>query len=234
MPSTLADDTQHDYDFLVRNSAFEWLISRITAILALSSEVKTDLSTRAALLECIGNSDHFSLHTKWSLGAFFESQYEDPEHVELASVVCICGTLSVAQAVSVGQYIGMVWPDLGDAVLKGMSAALKNISGRQKGKLGRKYLVLRDENYAPKFKWLTTTDSLSSWWWCIYDHFAGRRYTHRHQCKPRCGTRGLRDHRVAGDRMSSLSIARTDRSVYAHRDHRTRRFHFFLFHRIRD
>lgn len=133
LPSLSTSGDQQDQDYLAEHAAFDWLIHRITVAMALESDMKTDQTVRSALLECIGSRRRFSLRLQWDLRDFFESQYEDAEHVELSSVICICGTVSNAQAVSVGEYVDMVWPDLGSTVLKAISAALRSVSGRHKG-----------------------------------------------------------------------------------------------------
>lgn len=133
-PSGLsALDGEKEYAYLVEHAAFGWLVNRITVAMTTSDDTKTIDATRAALFERISNNERFSLRVDWALRDFFESQFEDTEHVELASVICICGTISRPQALSAGEYVDMIWPELGLQVLKGISTALQNVSGKQQG-----------------------------------------------------------------------------------------------------
>ena len=127
-------DFEQDYTYLTEHLAFAWLVNRIRVAMSTSNDTDAIDTTRTALIQCIGGNNCFSLRLEWDLRNFFEDQYEDAEHVELGSVICICGTISRAQALSVGEYLDMVWPEMGPQVLESISAALKTFSGKHEGK----------------------------------------------------------------------------------------------------
>lgn len=127
-------DVEDCYTYLIEHAAFAWLVNRIAVAMATSTDTKTLDITRTALLGCIRCNNRFSLRLEWDLRDFFEDQYEDADQIELSSVICICGTVPCVQALSAGEYIDMIWPKLGLEVLKGMSTALKNASGKHQGK----------------------------------------------------------------------------------------------------
>ena len=121
------EDVRKALQFLTEGREFQWLLRRIKTASSLENTGNINSNVRQALTQKRGSTE---MVMQWPLRRFLSSQFGNLAEVSLSSVICIVGHPTRSQATTCGEYVGLVWPEVGTELLRFLTDAV-----RREGKL---------------------------------------------------------------------------------------------------
>ncbi|KAJ0421353.1 hypothetical protein BJY00DRAFT_111456 [Aspergillus carlsbadensis] len=114
-------------DLVIQLPAYKWLLGSIQNVLYLSVPEGEPVGIRTAIIEHLPKSrwidtpprHSLTLTTKWDPRSFLlEQGYTEEPDIALERAITITGCTEDAQAITVAQYLGQVWPSTGRQFLR--------------------------------------------------------------------------------------------------------------------
>ena len=141
--------------FLIDSGPLAWLIDRLKTTAGLYCTGLNYSDIRSTLIELTTGKEVVQAEFQWTPRAFLEDQYDVPNAVDLADIICVVGTTQNAQATTCGAYVEQVWPSVGRKVLECVSTAARNPSREHEGMCFNIVSHQNGRRLAISTRWLT-------------------------------------------------------------------------------